>query len=120
MAAALGAGDIVAAREAADRTLQYALASGTVCCVGLLAAAPVIPTLFTSDGVTATVTEEHLRLIAFLQPLNAVVFVGDGILQGAADFDFLAVAMALAELPAMASLSPSSLSGDTVLDRTHV
>lgn len=115
VAAALGAGDIVAAREAADRTLQYALASGTVCCVGLLAAAPVIPTLFTSDGVTATVTEEPLRLIAFLQPLNAVVFVGDGILQGAADFDFLAVAMALAALPALASLSPSSLSGDTVL-----
>jgi hypothetical protein len=37
--------------------------------------------------------------------LNAAVFVGDGVLQGAADFDYLAMAMAASAAPALLLLS---------------
>lgn len=34
-----------------------------------------------------------LGIVAAMQPLNAIVFVGDGVFQGAADFQYLAVGM---------------------------
>ena len=37
--------------------------------------------------------------------MNAAVFVGDGVLQGAADFDYLAMAMAASAAPALLLLS---------------
>ena len=63
-----------------------------------------MPAIFTNDSATAAAAEGPLRLVAALQPLNAAVFVGDGVLQGAADFDYLALAMAAAVGPALGSL----------------
>jgi Na+-driven multidrug efflux pump len=37
-----------------------------------------------------------LVIIAAMQPVNAVVFIGDGVFQGAADFKYLALTMCLA------------------------
>ena len=91
VADALGAGDVFTARRAADRTLRWALAAGVAVGVGIAAAGPIVPALFTSDSNTAAAAEGPLRLVAALQPLNAAVFVGDGVLQGAADFDYLAI-----------------------------
>ena len=62
--------------------------------IGIYAAGPALPGLFTDDAALVESTRDPLRLIAALQPLNAAVFVGDGVLQGAADFDYLAMAMA--------------------------
>ena len=39
---------------------------------------------------------QGIMVLALMQPLNAVTFVGDGIFQGAADFTYLAGGMALA------------------------
>ena len=105
VADALGAGDVFTARRAADRTLRWALAAGVAVGVGIAAAGPIVPTLFTSDPDIAAAAEGPLRLVAALQPLNAAVFVGDGVLQGAADFDYLATAMAAAAAPALISLA---------------
>ena len=54
---------------------------------GIYAAGPALPGLFTDDAALVESTRGPLRLVAALQPLNAAVFVGDGVLQGAADFD---------------------------------
>jgi predicted secreted protein len=149
VAAALGAGDVAAARSAADRTLLWALAAGTAVGVGIFAAGPLVPALFTSDADISAAAEGPLRLVAVLQPLNAAVFVGDGVglyklnkvdpqlastcwlqilnlkcdilvskfafsfnlyryngvLQGAAGFDYLALAMAAAAAPALGLLA---------------
>ena len=78
VADALGAGDVFTARRAADRTLRWALAAGVAVGVGIAAAGPIVPALFTSDSNTAAAAEGPLRLVAALQPLNAAVFVGDG------------------------------------------
>ena len=53
-------------------------------------------------------------MVAALQPLNAAVFVGDGVLQGAADFDYLALAMAAAAAPALGSLAVAGANGKAV------
>jgi Na+-driven multidrug efflux pump len=105
VAASLGAGDVPGARRAADRSLSWALAAGTAVGVGLLAAGPAVPGLFTDDAALARSAAPSLTSVALLQPLNAAVFVGDGVLQGAADFEYLAVAMAAAATPALVSLS---------------
>lgn len=105
VAAALGSGDVATARRAADRTLKWALAAGTAVGVGIAASGPLLPALFTTDAETAAAAEGPLRLVAALQPLNAAIFVGDGVLQGAADFDYLAMAMAAAAAPALGSLA---------------
>ena len=105
VAACLGAGDVPGARRAADRSLSWALAAGTAVGVGLLAAGPAVPGLFTDDADLARAAAPSLVSVALLQPLNAAVFVGDGVLQGAADFEYLAVAMAAAATPALVSLS---------------
>ena len=111
VADALGAGDVFTARRAADRTLRWALAAGVGVGVGIAAAGPIVPALFTSDSNTAAAAEGPLRLVAALQPLNAAVFVGDGVLQGAADFDYLAMAMAAAAAPALISLAAVGTGG---------
>ena len=100
VASSLGAGDVARAREAADRCLRWALATGTAVGVGVYAAGPALPGVFTDDPSLES-TRGPLALVASLQPLNAAVFVGDGVLQGAADFDYLAMAMAASAAPAL-------------------
>jgi Na+-driven multidrug efflux pump len=39
---------------------------------------------------------QGIVVVAAMQPLNAVVFIGDGVFQGATDFLYLALSMALA------------------------
>ena len=94
----LGAGDAPAARAAARRMLEWGVIGGVV--VGVLVAGlhAVLPMLFTGDDAVRGSASDVLWIVAALQPLNAVVFVLDGILIGAGDSRFLAVAMAAATL----------------------
>jgi|MDSW01.2.fsa_nt_gb Na+-driven multidrug efflux pump len=105
VAESLGRGDVLYARTAADRALVWALAAGAAVGIGIHAAGPLLPALFTDDAGVAALAEAPLDLVAALQPLNAAVFVGDGVLQGAADFDYLAAAMAVSAAPALSMLS---------------
>jgi putative MATE family efflux protein len=58
---------------------------------------------FTQDPATSAVLESILPLIVLAQPLNALVFAADGVLQGAAQFPFQARAMAVSGIVAVSS-----------------
>ena len=96
VAASLGKNDVVGARIAADRALGWGVGAGVIVGAVVFLAAPSIPYLFTDDVDIATEAVMPIRILALLQPLNSAVFVGDGVLQGASDFDYLAKAMAIA------------------------
>jgi Na+-driven multidrug efflux pump len=88
--AAVGAGDLAAARDLAGRLIRWGLAIGAVLAVLLLAGAGVIPRLFTSDPAVLDTVGAAWRFLALMQPAAAVVFVLDGVLIGAGDTAYLA------------------------------
>jgi putative MATE family efflux protein len=91
---ALGAGDAAYARVVGRRLLELGAVAG-VLAGGLIAAGrPALPELFTDDAEVAALAAFVLWWVAALQPVNAVVFVLDGLLIGAGDLRFLAGAMA--------------------------
>ena len=95
VASRLGKRDIAGARIAADRSLNWALGAGVLVGAVVFASADNLPYLFTNDPEVAAEAVTPIRILALLQPLNAAVFVGDGVFQGSSDFDFLAKAMAV-------------------------
>lgn len=92
----LGAHDVAAARASSRRMLQLGLWCGVLFAVTVLALRPVLGPVFTSDDTVIDVLDDVLVVVALLQPLNAAVFVLDGVLIGAGDFRFLAGAMMVA------------------------
>jgi len=63
--------------------------------LGLLALRDVLPHAFTDDPQVAQLASFVLLFAAVLQPVNAVVFVLDGVLMGAGDMRYLAVTMVI-------------------------
>jgi putative MATE family efflux protein len=96
--AAVGAGDVAAARELAGRLIRWGLATGAVLTVVLLAGAGVIPRLFTSDPAVLDSVGAAWWFLALMQPAAAVVFVLDGVLIGAGDTAYLAAVTTAAGL----------------------
>jgi putative MATE family efflux protein len=93
---ALGAGDAAYARVVGRRLLHLGIVAGFLA-GGLIAAGRAgLPELFTDDAEVARLAAFVLWWVAALQPVNAVVFVLDGLLIGAGDLRFLAGAMAVA------------------------
>lgn len=92
----LGAGDLVGTRQVGRRMVEWGIAMGVVCGAVILFLHRVLPSAFTGDGELRSLTASLLVLVALLQPVNAVVFVLDGILIGAGDMTFLAWAMVAA------------------------
>jgi MATE family multidrug resistance protein len=88
-----GAGDPVSAREAADRLLVWGLRIGFGLAVVFLALSTALPRLFTPDAQVIAAIALVYPFIVFMQPLNALVFVWDGVFLGAEDFRFLAIQM---------------------------
>jgi putative MATE family efflux protein len=107
---ALGAGDADAAFAAARRMLEWSLAAGLVLGAVLLALADVIPRAFTSDPRVIDQAHELWPLFCALWPVAAVVFALDGILIGAGDTRYLALAMVVS----LAAFAPIVLAADTV------
>ena len=72
--------------------------------------------LFTQNEATRTALTSILPLIVLAQPLNALVFAADGIIQGASEFPFQAKAMVISGMSAVATfilleaLNPSDAS----------
>lgn len=81
------------ARAAADRLLVWALALGAALALLFLAAAPWLPRLFTDEPAALLAVAGVLPFVIAMQPLNAVVFVWDGVFIGAEAFRYLAVQM---------------------------
>ena len=88
----LGAGDVAGARAATRRMTAWGAVYGLVFGTLLLAARPFLPGVFAaSPGVTRLLLAV-LLVTALQQPAAGVVFVLDGVLIGAGDQDYLAVA----------------------------
>ncbi|CAA9333449.1 MAG: DNA-damage-inducible protein F [uncultured Nocardioidaceae bacterium] len=90
--AALGAGDVGRTRATTDWLVRVGLVSGVVTGVLLALAAPVLGPLFTDDPAVVDTLAVVLVVAALFQPVAGVVFVLDGVLIGAGDGRWLAVA----------------------------
>ncbi|KRA39159.1 MULTISPECIES: MATE family efflux transporter [unclassified Nocardioides] len=88
----LGAGDVAAARAVTNRMVGWGVASGVVTGVLLAASSPWLGALFTPDQGVRDALVPVLLVAAAAQPVAGVVFVLDGVLIGAGDGRYLAVA----------------------------
>src|SRR5215813_8040576 len=88
----LGAGDVAGARAATNRMIGWGVGCGAVFGVATLAVRPLLPGLFAAAPPVAHLLLVVLLVVAAGQPVAGVVFVLDGVLIGAGDQDYLAVA----------------------------
>jgi putative MATE family efflux protein len=94
----LGAGAADDARAAGRRMVQWGIGAGVAFGVGVLLLRALLVPLFTDDAAVSALARDVLLVVALLQPINAVVFVLDGVLIGAGDLRDLAKAMAVSGL----------------------
>ena len=94
----LGAGDADDARVAGRRMVEWGIVAGVAFALAVLALRSVLVPLFTDDPAVRALARDVLLVVAVLQPINAVVFVLDGVLIGAGDLRYLARAMAVSGL----------------------
>jgi putative MATE family efflux protein len=99
-----GSGNIAMARRASNRLLVWGLASGFALGGLFYLLAPVLTRLFTNDPAVLAALAGIYPFVVAMQPLNAIVFVWDGVFMGAERFRFLAVQMAVSALCAAAIL----------------
>jgi putative MATE family efflux protein len=88
----LGAGDAAAARAATNRMIGWGAVYGIVFGLVVLAARPLLPGLFAAAPPVRALLLAVLLVVAAQQPVAGVVFVLDGVLIGAGDQRYLAVA----------------------------
>jgi putative MATE family efflux protein len=88
----LGAGDVAGARSATNRMIGWGVVYGVVFGVLLIAAIPVLPAVFSAAPDVRRLLPAVLLVAAAQQPVAGVVFVLDGVLIGAGDQDYLALA----------------------------
>ena len=88
----LGASDVPGARSATRRMMVWGLVAGGVGGLALWALRGLYVPLFTADPDVRRTLMSILLIAAVCMPLNGVVFVLDGVLIGAGDGGYLAVA----------------------------
>ena len=88
----LGAGDVAGTRAATARMIGWGTGCGAVFGLATLAARPFLPAVFAAAPPVAHLLLAVLLIVAVSQPIAGVVFVLDGVLIGAGDQDYLAVA----------------------------
>lgn len=93
--AMIGEADRPEARRIARRLLFWAAAVGALLAGAFALGRPLLPRIFTDDPAAIARVDRLLPFIIFMQPLNALVFVWDGIFMGAGAFRYLAVQMVL-------------------------
>jgi putative MATE family efflux protein len=92
----LGASEVLDARRAGQRMLQWGLAWGLGMGALVLVLRNALPGVFSEDLLVRDLTAYLLVFVGIMQPINGVVFVLDGLLIGAGDVRFLAWAMVFA------------------------
>jgi putative MATE family efflux protein len=90
---ALGATDAAGARAASRRMIQWGVGLGAVLGVVIVVAEPLVALAFTNDDAVRDLLFSVLLTVGLMQPLAGAVFVLDGILIGAGDSRYLAIAM---------------------------
>ncbi len=88
----LGASDAVGARAATRRMLAWGAVSGVVLGALLVTVRPLVVPLFSPDAGVQDLLSAVLIVVALHQPVSGVVFILDGVLIGAGDGRYLAVA----------------------------
>lgn len=91
----LGAGTADSVRATVRRLIAWAIGSGIVLGGLLAVAAPWLGLVFSSDAGVVDAVPAGAWVVAVTMPLGAVVFVLDGVLIGAADGRYLALAGAV-------------------------
>lgn len=94
----LGAADIAGAKATTRRMMWWGFGSGILGGLALWALRDVYVPWFTNDTDVRRTLAAVLLVAAIAQPLNGIVFVLDGVLIGAGDGKYLAVAGVLALL----------------------
>jgi len=113
----LGADDEPFVRRVLARTVAWGVWFGVVVGVVIAVASGAIGLLFTGDPLVAALVQPALLILAVAQPLCGVVFVLDGVLMGAGDARYLAIAGALNLVPyapaliLVALLAPAGAAG---------
>ena len=106
----LGAGDKVGTRAAARRMIEWGIIAGFVLGTVVALASPLLAAVFTHDHAVRNEALPVLWIVAAMQPMNGVVFVLDGVLIGAGESRYLALAM----LAATAIFVPVAISVDAL------
>lgn len=88
----LGAGDAEATRAATRRMIAWGIGCGLLFALLVFAVRPWLPGLFGADHTVSTELEAALIVVALLEPIAGYVYVVDGVLIGAGDMRFLALA----------------------------
>jgi putative MATE family efflux protein len=97
------------ARALATRALAWSLAVGVICGLVFLALGELLPRAFSANPRVLNRVHAVWLIFAAMQPLNALVFALDGILLGAGDTRYLALAMVPCSLLVFAPLAIASL-----------
>ena len=100
----LGAADTVTAGRVLTRTSAWGIWFGVAVGAVLAAASGVIGLVFTGDAEIAALIQPALLVLAVAQPLAGFVFVLDGVLIGAGDARYLALAGLLNLVPYVPAL----------------
>ncbi|MEJ5945781.1 MATE family efflux transporter [Pseudokineococcus basanitobsidens] len=88
----LGAGDVPGTHDVLRRLLQWGAVVGVLSGLVVLAGRTLVAPVFSPDDGVRTAIAAALVVVALAQPLAAYVFVLDGVLIGAGDGRYLAVA----------------------------
>ena len=91
----LGASDVGGARDATRRMVELSVVFGLVLGVVIFATRDLVAPLFTDDAAVQQQLSDVLVVIAVIQPAAGWVFALDGVLIGAGDARFLALAQTL-------------------------
>jgi len=88
----LGGGDVSASRGILRRVLMWGVGFGALLGLALVLASPVLPSAFSDDGAVHSVLRLTLPVLAVLLPIGAITYMYDGVLIGAGDARYLALA----------------------------
>jgi len=100
----LGAGDTGEVQRTLGRTVSWGAWFGVIVGAVIGALSGVIGLLFTGDASLAALIQPALIVLAVAQPVCGVVFVLDGVLIGAGDAKYLAIAGVLNLVPFVPAL----------------
>ena len=100
----MGAGDTAQVHQVLRRTLAWGLWFGVIVGTLIAALSRVLGLLFTGDAEVAALIQPALVVLAIAQPTAGMVFVLDGVLMGADDAKYLAIAGVLNLIPFLPTL----------------
>ncbi|WP_314095869.1 MATE family efflux transporter [Microbacterium foliorum] len=100
----LGAGDQRQVQRVLARTVAWGVWFGVIVGALIAALSGVLGIVFTGDPDVAALVQPALLILAVAQPIAGVVFVLDGVLMGANDARYLALAGVLNLLPFLPAL----------------